>query len=47
LLEEHEPALRRVNEGTRNVIRAAQVCGVRRLIYTSSIHALARPADGI
>ncbi|KPL83188.1 hypothetical protein SE15_08015 [Thermanaerothrix daxensis] len=36
----------RVNvEGTRNVIRAAFATGVRRLIYTSSIHALKRPRD--
>lgn len=34
----------RVNvEGTQNVIRAALATGVKRLIYTSSIHALKRP----
>ncbi len=35
--------MRRVNvEGTRNVISAARKTGVRRLVYTSSIHALSR-----
>lgn len=33
--------------GTRNVIQAARTCGVRRLVYTSSIHALQRMPDGI
>lgn len=33
--------------GTRNVIQAAQACSVRRLVYTSSIHALLRVPDGI
>lgn len=39
----------RVNvEGTRNVIQAARMMGVRRLVYTSSIHALARlPNDQV
>jgi len=37
----------RVNvEGTRNVIEACRVMGVRRLVYTSSIHALGRPMEG-
>ncbi|WP_299030175.1 SDR family oxidoreductase [uncultured Thermanaerothrix sp.] len=36
----------RVNvEGTRNVIRAALAAGVKRLIYTSSIHAFKRPRE--
>jgi len=30
-------------EGTRNVISACREMGVRRLVYTSSIHALGRP----
>ncbi|WP_298010156.1 MULTISPECIES: SDR family oxidoreductase [Anaerolinea] len=48
LLEEHEPILRKVNvEGTRNVIQAVLQAGVRRLIYTSSIHALTRPPHGV
>jgi dihydroflavonol-4-reductase len=33
--------------GTRNVIQAARNCGVRRLVYTSSIHALRRVPEGI
>jgi dihydroflavonol-4-reductase len=33
--------------GTRNVIQAAHSCGVRRLVYTSSIHALRRVPEGI
>ena len=33
--------------GTRNVIQAARSCGVRRLVYTSSIHALKRVPEGI
>jgi dihydroflavonol-4-reductase len=33
--------------GTRNVIQAARACGVRRLVYTSSIHALRRVPEGV
>lgn len=33
-------------EGTRNVIEIAKEMGVRRLVYTSSIHALERPPMG-
>jgi dihydroflavonol-4-reductase len=33
--------------GTRNVIQAARNCTVRRLVYTSSIHALKRVPEGI
>jgi dihydroflavonol-4-reductase len=33
--------------GTRNVIQAARSCGVHRLVYTSSIHALRRVPEGI
>jgi len=33
-------------EGTRNVIEACREMGVRRLVYTSSIHALGR-AEGV
>jgi len=48
LLEEHAPILYRVNvEGTLNVLQAARTCGVRRMVYTSSIHALARPPHGV
>jgi dihydroflavonol-4-reductase len=41
-------ALERVNVGgVRNVIDACRACGVRRLVYTSSIHAVAEPSHGI
>jgi dihydroflavonol-4-reductase len=33
-------------EGTRNVVRAAQAAGVRRLLFTSSLGALGVPAPG-
>jgi len=40
--------VRQVNvEGTRNVIQAAAQAGVRRLVYTSSIHALYRAPHGV
>lgn len=43
-----ESLLRKVNvEGTKNVIRAIQKTGKARLVYTSSIHALARPPEGV
>ena len=39
--------MRRVNvEGTAVVARCAREPGVRRMVYVSSIHALARPARG-
>ncbi|MGA2112812.1 MAG: SDR family oxidoreductase [Anaerolineales bacterium] len=39
--------LERVNiEGTRNVLRACEEAGVGRLVYTSSIHAIAPPPMG-
>jgi len=39
--------LEKVNiEGTRNVVEACRNAGVRRLIYTSSIHAIAEPPQG-
>jgi len=42
-----EEVMRRINiEGTQNVIDAARAVGVRRLVYTSSIHALCRPPEG-
>lgn len=40
--------LRQVNVvGTANVARQARLAGVRRLVYVSSIHALARPPRGV
>jgi dihydroflavonol-4-reductase len=43
-----EHLLRKINvEGTKNVIHAATKAGVKRLVYTSSIHALARPDLGV
>ena len=48
LLEVHAPLLQRVNvEGTCNVLLAARQSKVRRLVYTSSIHALTRPPAGV
>ncbi len=42
------PQLRRVNvEGTQNVLRAALEAGVKRLVYTSSIHAIQRAPEGV
>jgi dihydroflavonol-4-reductase len=39
--------LEKVNVGgVRNVIEACRACGVRRLVYTSSIHAVAEPPHG-
>jgi len=39
--------IRNINlDGTRNVIDACLKCGVKRLVYTSSIHALKEPSAG-
>jgi dihydroflavonol-4-reductase len=39
--------LERVNVGgVRNVIKASQTCGVHRLVYTSSVHAITEPPHG-
>jgi dihydroflavonol-4-reductase len=48
ITSDQESLLHRVNvDGTRNVIDAAMEVGVKRLIYTSSIHALERPPEGV
>ncbi len=40
--------VRRVNvEGTRNMLSAARCAGVRRMVYTSSIHAIRRVPHGV
>lgn len=40
--------VRRVNlDGTRNILAAARQAGVRRLVYTSSIHAIRRVPHGV
>jgi len=40
--------VRRVNvEGTRNMLATARQAGVRRLVYTSSIHAIRRVPEGV
>lgn len=42
------PFVWRVNvEGTRNVLAAARRANIRRLVYTSSIHAIARAPHGV
>ena len=39
--------IRSINfEGTRNVVNACLICGVKRLVYTSTIHALKEPPFG-
>lgn len=48
ITEDQSHLLQKVNvEGTRNVIEAAKLMGVSKLVYTSSIHALTRPPLGI
>ena len=40
--------MRKVNiQGTKNILKAARKCGVKRVLYTSSIHALSRNCDGV
>jgi len=41
------PFVRKVNvEGTKNILRAAMESGIKKLIYTSSIHAIRRVEEG-
>jgi len=48
ILPGRDQFMREVNVlGTWNVLRAAREAGVRRLVYVSSIHALARPPKGV
>jgi dihydroflavonol-4-reductase len=48
ILPGSDSSVYRVNvEGTRNIIQAAKEAGVTRLVYTSSIHAIARVPHGI
>lgn len=47
LIPGHNDLLEQVNvRGARNVAEACLRCGVRRLVYTSSIHALVEPPHG-
>jgi len=47
ITKDQEELVRKVNvDGTRNVIEAVKDARVRRLVYTSSIHALERPPIG-
>lgn len=48
ITEDKAYLLEEVNvEGTRNVIEAAKICKVKKMVYTSSIHALERPPVGV
>ncbi len=48
ILPGKDPMVQNVNVlGTRNVIQAAHLAGIKRLVYTSSIHALQRVPHGI
>ena len=42
------PFVRNINvDGTKNILRAAMEKGIKKLIYTSSIHAIQRVEDGV
>jgi dihydroflavonol-4-reductase len=48
ILPGRQPFIWKVNvEGTRNVLEAARWAGIRRLVYTSSIHAIKRAPHGV
>jgi dihydroflavonol-4-reductase len=48
ILPGENPIVRKVNvEGTRNVMQIAKQMGVRKLVYTSSIHAIQRLEEGV
>jgi dihydroflavonol-4-reductase len=48
IMPKRDDLVHRVNvEGTKNVLAAAKEAGIRRMLYTSSIHALKRMPDGI
>ncbi|HEY6075088.1 MAG TPA: NAD-dependent epimerase/dehydratase family protein, partial [Anaerolineales bacterium] len=48
ILPGENPIVRKVNvEGTRNLLEAARRACVKRLVFTSSIHALRRVPDGV
>lgn len=48
IVQGKQELLRRVNVcGTGNVLEAARECGVRRVVYVSSIHAFTEPASGL
>lgn len=48
ILPGRDELVRKVNiQGTKNILEAAKKSGVRRVLYTSSIHALSRNCEGV
>jgi dihydroflavonol-4-reductase len=48
ILPGHDSVVQRVNvEGTRNVLHVAKETGIKKLVYTSSIHAIKRVENGV